>query len=630
MRTQLAVYREEICRLHHANDTLAESNRILLDAVTTMKMEHAAEMQRLRGEMAPGFSWPDPDQSALVERYKTRVEELEAEVRALRLRYEHQNLSGKTEYTRKRSRVSEDMAREAGDAAEEGAGSSKKTGPPAGHKGCSHSNKPVRKVWYVFTRCANCGGRHTKRGRCRCRLVNDFDGSHINIRTVAHIGWEYACADCGHATGPDFPAIPGTSFGKRALGYIVYFGGKKNTDADIASYFGDLFHFETAETTIWNARRAAAGMLEQTMRYIMEELKRATFLGIDETRYSMNGEIGYVWVVRTDRATFVLPIGSRGGLVLSTYFSELADKPVVVDGYAVYPSFFKTIQRCWAHILRDAEEAYVSAGKNSPKREHYHTLYRRLLKVFHDAKRIAGDTAGSGGADVGTCLDLERRVLEIATAYADHDFRTTLTNAAPNLFTFLRYPGMPPTNNGAERDIRDAVVLQRKFRHKFVSPEGMHVFSAIQSFNSTCRKLGLVPWMCVEKIAENPNYNIFEAGPEMARAPAPPADAPESDTLYVDQALVAHPAVGESAAETERPPVETPAAPPDQSPATPHTPAGDRADTEADPHGLVPPLAAGLRPDTRAAMARVPPLPRAITDPDHVPFHGKPPPAVSA
>ena len=45
MRTQPAAYREEICRLHHANGTLAESNRILLDAVTTMKMEHAAEMQ---------------------------------------------------------------------------------------------------------------------------------------------------------------------------------------------------------------------------------------------------------------------------------------------------------------------------------------------------------------------------------------------------------------------------------------------------------------------------------------------------------------------------------------------------------------------------------------------------------
>ena len=444
------------------------------------------------------------------------------------------------------------------------------------------------------------------------------------------MGWEYACDDCGHVTGPDFPAMPGTSFGKRLLGYIVYFGGKKNTDADMADYFGDLFHFETAETTIWNARRAAAGMLEQAVGYVMEELKRATFLGIDGTRYSVNGKIGYAWVVCTDRTAFVLPMGTGGELILSTYFSGLADKPVVVGGYAVYPGFFKTIRRCWAHILRDAEVAYVSAGRNGPKREYHRTLYRRLLKVFHDAKRIADDAAGSGGADVGTCLDLERRVLEIATAYADHDFRTTLANVAPNLFTFLRYPDMPPTNNDTERDIRDAVVLQRKFRHRFVNPEGMHVFPAIQSFNRTCRKLGLVPWMCVEKIAENPNYNIFEAEPEMARAPAPPVDAPESDTFYVDQALVAHPAAGGSVAEMERPLVEAPAAPPDQSPATSHTPAGDKADTEADPHGPVPPPAAGLRPDSHAAMARVPPLPRTITDPDHVPFRGKPPPAVSA
>ena len=244
----------------------------------------------------------------------------------------------------------------------------------------------------------------------------------------------------------------------------------------------------------------------------------------------------------------------------------------------------------------DAEAAYVSAGKNGPQRKYYRTLYRRLLKVFHDAKRIAGDTAGRAARTWGHALIWERRVLEIATAYADHGFRTTLTNAAPNLLTFLRYPGMPPTNNGTERDIRDAVVLQRKFRHKFVNPEGMHVFSVIQSFNRTCRKLGLVPRMRVEKIAENPNYNIFEAGPEMARAPAPPADAPESDTLYADQAPVKHPAVGESVAEMERPLVEAPAAPPDQSPATPHTPVGDRAGTEAGPHGLVPPLAAGLRP----------------------------------
>ena len=132
-------------------------------------------------------------------------------------------------------------------------------------------------------------------------------------------------------------------------------------------------------------------------------------------------------------------------------------------------------------------------------------------------------------------------------------------------------PTASATASRASQDNRDI-----NLHHKFVSPEGMHVFPVMQSFNRTCRKLGLVPWMCVEKIAENPNYNIFEAGPEMARAPAPPVDAPESDTPYADQALVEHPAVGESAAGMERPLVGAPAAPPDQSPVTPRTPAGDK------------------------------------------------------
>ena len=110
----------------------------------------------------------------------------------------------------------------------------------------------------------------------------------------------------------------------------------------------------------------------------------------------------------------------------------------------------------------------------------------------------------------------------------------------------------------------------------------------------------------MEKIAESPNYNIFEAGPEMARAPAPPADAPEPDTLCMGQALVAHPAAGEGVAGTERLPAGAPAAPPNQSPATPHTPAGNRAGTEAGPHGSVPPLAAGLRPDSHASAGDLP------------------------
>ena len=136
--------------------------------------------------------------------------------------------------------------------------------------------------------------------------------------------------------------------------------------------------------------------------------------------------------------------------------------------------------------------------------------------------------------------------------------------------------------------------------------------------------------MYVEKIAGNPDYSIFEAGSEMARAPAPPAGAPEPRHALRGSGPRRAPGGRWGRSRDGTAPAVAPAAPPDQSPATPHAPAGDRAGTETGPHGPVPPLAAGLRPDSRAAMDCVPPLPRTITDPDHVPFRGKPPLAVSA
>ena len=50
---------------------------------------------------------------------------------------------------------------------------------------------------------------------------------------------------------------------------------------------------------------------------------------------------------------------------------------------------------------------------------------------------------------------------------------------ASYLFTFLRYPGMPPHNNAAELEIRDTVVLHRNVRRHLLEPEGMEVFSVL-------------------------------------------------------------------------------------------------------------------------------------------------------
>ena len=84
--------------------------------------------------------------------------------------------------------------------------------------------------------------------------------------------------------------------------------------------------------------------------------------------------------------------------------------------------------------------------------------------------------------------------------------------SADDLFTFMRYPGMPPTNNGSERDIRDWVVPIREVSHKFMSEKGMRVFSVLQSFAATCSKMNLDVGDSFMKILADSAHNIIQEG----------------------------------------------------------------------------------------------------------------------
>ena len=122
-------------------------------------------------------------------------------------------------------------------------------------------------------------------------------------------------------------------------------------------------------------------------------------------------------------------------------------------------------------------------------------------------KRIK-ERESAGSAE---CLDLERTVLQIAASYSEgHKFRGTLEGAAPHLFTFLRYPGMPPHNNAAELEIRDAVVLHRNVRHQLSKPEGREVFSVLVSVARICHKQRIFPRVAVENLIRDPDWHIFK------------------------------------------------------------------------------------------------------------------------
>ena len=385
-------------------------------------------------------------------------------------------------------------------------------GPPVGHAGASHGNKAERTVTLHVRKCEGCGRGRISELPSKVKMVYDFaaDGA-MRVECVAYVIERAACKKCGEISAADPPTIPGTSLGPKALGFIEEYYAKRSTDQTISYYFDALYGFKISPNAVWNARKALRDLLMSTYRDILNRISEAPFVQFDESSLKMNGRKGYVWLVTTGDATYLVAAPSRAAIILDKYFGKLLGIPVVVDGYTVYNAF-PVKQRCWVHILRKAEKFAITKGGN------YLSCYLRLLAMY---KRIKDRESAS----CAECLDLERAVLEIAASYGDaedkieHDglkFKATLEYAAPCLFTFLRYPGMPPHNNGAELEIRDTVVLHRNVRHQLSKPEGREVFSVLISVARTCHKQGIFPRVAVEELIRDPGWSIFKS-PDLAQ-----------------------------------------------------------------------------------------------------------------
>ena len=181
---------------------------------------------------------------------------------------------------------------------------------------------------------------------------------------------------------------------------------------------------------------------------------------------------GYVWVFVGAYGIKIHVDRSRSRAVIDLHAPHF-EIPIVVDGYTVY-SRFKIRQRCWAHVLREAE---LLAAMHRGKRAE---LHQRLQSILHAAKQLPHTISDD---DLQGWID---QVKDIAAVYTelDHKFGVTLHNAAPDLFTFVKYPGMPATNNMSERTLRP-VVLHKKIRQMFRSATGMQTYSTLMTCMTT-------------------------------------------------------------------------------------------------------------------------------------------------
>jgi len=227
---------------------------------------------------------------------------------------------------------------------------------------------------------------------------------------------------------------------------------------------------------------------EPVVEQLMQEVRAAPIVHIDETPWYEKGKLRWMWVATSALAT-IFRIGSRRKDELVELIGEAFLGWLVTDGYTAYRDHPRR-QRCLAHLIRKglalAEGDY---GDGSAFGRDLVRDLRRLIERVHDGE----------GAQTPAVKRLMAR-LEWSCRRNRHEDEKKVRELAGEILNdwdavvaFVFHPALPPTNNDAERALRHAVIA-RRISLGTRTDEGSRFYAAALSVIETCRKRGVETW----------------------------------------------------------------------------------------------------------------------------------------
>ncbi len=368
----------------------------------------------------------------------------------------------------------------------------KKRGARKGHPPHLRSLLPPEKVTkrieLVPHRCL-CASVHLKETADEPLRHQVVDMPPIEPEVTEYIQPVYRCRDCGELVYQPLPdQIKRRHFGPGILALVGILTGSLNTSkrkalALINELFGVPMSLGGLSACEEQIAQALAGPHEELL-YHMQQQPRAH---ADETGWRRgNRQKGWLWTLCCNTAAVFMIQAGRGQAAAQKLLGTFAGI-LHCDRWSGYNCFAGWRQLCWAHLKRDFKALSQVKGKMGRiGRELYdlarHILYlrkrvrdgtllwatfqRRLEPLMQRVETLLEKGADSGESLSGQC----RRIF----------------NQRQYLWTFVHDAQVEPTNNLAERMVRQAV-LWRKGSFGTQSQRGARYAERILSVCATCR-----------------------------------------------------------------------------------------------------------------------------------------------
>ncbi len=361
-------------------------------------------------------------------------------------------------------------------------------GQKKGHTGVTRPiAKPDKHVEVTTERCPDCGTELGSPFRIESEIIEDIPEPQPVIVTEFKIA-HYTCPRCQReivATDADCPKEG--RFGNNTIARATLLKYEDRLPhRKIGTALKRDYGLKVSPASILDFTRRGSDAIRSEYEQILERIRSAPILYVDETGIRVQGKKYWIWIFTTPEDTFVAVRKSRGMKVLMEVLTRRFKGIIVCDGWKPYARFTKRIQRCWAHLLRESK--YL-AGKFADA-VYLHKALVRLYQRLDDALKddpppVIRERLWHEARETLTQI--------LGGEYTNekvNKFIGKIHNGFEYWFTFVLHPGVEPTNNRAERALREHVV-QRKIIGTLRNGKGTYIHETVMSVLATWAQRGL-------------------------------------------------------------------------------------------------------------------------------------------
>jgi transposase len=401
-------------------------------------------------------------------------------------------------------------------------GSGRKRGGQPGHPGSGPELLPIERVDEVVEHhpdaCRRCGtlleGEDPEPLRHQVIEIPP-----ITPLVIEHRLHRLVCPCCSTSTCATLPAdVEASHYGPRLSALVGLLGSAFPLSfSKTQALLDQLLGVEISRGAIATIRQRLSAVLEQPMQEALAFARQQPVAYVDETGAPTGNadgcnpdrKRGWQWVMVTAVVTVFIQGLSRSTAAAIELLGNAFGGIVVSDRFSAY-SHLPTQQRqlCWAHLIRDLVAIAERPGASAKFGAELLGLQQQLFGHWHRYK----DGTIDWPALQQSCRPIRQafvaslqRVVELGYQRGERTpwARTVRTcqqllKVADGLWTFLTIEGIEPTNNAAERALRQSVI-QRKISQGVQSRQGAICRSRLLTVTTTLRQQGRDIWEFLEQ-----------------------------------------------------------------------------------------------------------------------------------